>query len=664
MTRKQVCVFLVIGLLWMGGVAFAGSPYRLSSPDGRLSAEISVGEQLTWSLSLGGSPLMAEAPVSLTLSNGEQLGPEARVRNAKQQSVNEVIASPFWISSQVQNRFNELQLAFSGNWGITFRLYNDGMAYRFFTDRKEPLIITAEEAVFRFTGNQKVWVPYVKNGLGGDQLQSSFENTYVHTPLSEVDPKTLIFLPILADVAEGKRVLITEANLESYPGMHLSYHPQAPNSLSGRFAQVPSAVDRENGREQMMVTARENYIAKTAGSRTFPWRVCVVAESDAALAANDMVYRLADPSRIDDRAWIKPGKVAWDWWNGINLYNVDFQAGINQDSYKYFIDFAANHKLEYIILDGGWSISHRDLMKVRPSLDLPALVEYGRQRGVGIILWASFQGFSRNMEEVCSHYAQMGVKGFKVDFFDRDDQSLVDFLYLAAETAARHKLLLDFHGVYKPTGLSRTWPNVLNFEGVFGLEQMKWSAESVDMVTYDVTLPFIRMVAGPMDYTQGAMRNASRGNYRPVNSEPMSQGTRCRQLALYVVFNSPLSMLCDSPSDYLREPESLGFISAIPTVWDQTVPLEGQVGSHITLARRSGNHWYLGGITGWEARDMALSLSFLPAGTYQLTLFRDGINAHRKGTDYRMETLTLSSTDTLRLHLAPGGGFAAKLQKL
>ncbi|KUL15016.1 MAG: Uncharacterized protein XE13_0873 [Proteiniphilum sp. 51_7] len=662
---KKASQFILI-LLMMTGATQAQKQYSISSPDGRLTAEVTVGEQLTWSLSHDGTQLIEPSPVSLTLQDGEQLGPNARVVRAKQQRADETIPSPFWISSEVRNQYNELLITFRGDWGITFRLYDDGLAYRFHTNRKGTLTIASEEATFRFTGDHQAWVPYVKGGLGGDQFQSSFENTYVHTPLSQIDRERLIFLPLLADVAEGKRLLITEADLESYPGMYLTPDKQTPHTLRGLFARVPAAVEQGgHNMLQMRVTEREEYIAKTGGSRTFPWRVCVVANNDASLAASDMVYRLAAPARLADTSWIKPGKVAWEWWNDWNIYGVDFKSGINNNTYKYYIDFASQHGIEYVILDEGWAVNlQADLMQVIPEIDIPELVAYGRDRGVSIILWAGYHAFDRDMEEVCRHYAEVGVKGFKVDFMDRDDQELVDFIYRAAETAARYKLLLDFHGMYKPTGLNRTWPNVLNFEGVHGLEQLKWSPESVDMVTYDVTIPFIRMVAGPMDYTQGAMRNAARGSYRPVNSEPMSQGTRCRQLALYVGFNSPLNMLCDSPTEYMREPESLQFIASIPTVWDETVPLSGRVGEHLALARRSGSDWYIGGITGWESLDMTVDLSFLPAGQYEMTLFRDGVNAHRKGTDYRKETRTVASGETISLHLAPGGGFAAKLRKM
>ena len=291
------------------------------------------------------------------------------------------------------------------------------------------------------------------------------------------------------------------------------------------------------------------------------------------------------------------------------------------------------------------------------------LVKYASERNVGLILWAGYWAFDRDMEKVCEHYSKMGIKGFKVDFMDRDDQYMVDFHRRAAETAAKYHMMLDFHGTYKPTGLHRTYPNVVNYEGVHGLEQMKWSAASVDQVTYDVTVPYIRMMAGQMDYTQGAMRNATRSNYAPVYNEPMSQGTRCRQLAQYVIFDSPLNMLCDSPSSYMREQECLKFIAEIPTVWDETKGLCGEVGRYIAIARRSGDEWYVGAMTDWSSRELVLDLAFLPEGSYEVEVYRDGTNAHRIARDYKKEIFELPSDHILTVNMAPGGGFAAKIIK-
>ena len=496
-----------------------------------------------------------------------------------------------------------------------------------------------------------------------EQFFNSFETTYVNEPITKINDKRLKILPLMVDLEGGKKMVITEADLEDYPGMYLNNATDQP-LLQAIHAPRPKVMELGGqGHFQMLVKERENYIAKVAGTRAFPWRVFALSSgNDAQLADCDMVYRLAAPSRVKEIDWIQPGKVAWEWWNACNLSGVDFRAGINNNTYKYYIDFAAKHGIGYVILDGGWSVMD-NMLQVIPEINLQELVDYGKQKNVDIILWAGYWTFARDMEKVVKHYADMGVKGFKVDFLDRDDQEMVRFTYEAAELCAKYHMILDFHGVYKPTGLQRTYPNVLNYEGVFGLENMKWSAESVDMVTHDVTLPFIRMVAGPMDYTQGAMRNAAKGNYRPVNSEPMSQGTRCRQLATYVIFDSPFNMLCDAPTNYLREEECTRFIAKVPTVWEETVALTGEVAKFIALARRSGSDWYVGALTNWDARELTLDLSFLGEGDYQIELFRDGINADRAACDYKKEVLPVPANRKLTVKMAPGGGYAARITK-
>ncbi|MDE7155874.1 MAG: glycoside hydrolase family 97 protein, partial [Muribaculaceae bacterium] len=436
------------------------------------------------------------------------------------------------------------------------------------------------------------------------------------------------------------------------------------NSIQGIFAAVPETVEQGGHHQlQLIVKNRHDYIAQIDNARPLPWRVAVVTDNDAALAATNLTYLLAEPSRVADTSWIKPGKVAWDWWNNWNIDGVDFKTGVNNDTYKAYIDFASENGIEYVILDEGWAVNLKaDLMQVVPEIDLPMLVDYAKKKNVGIILWAGYYAFDRDMENVCRHYADMGVKGFKVDFMDRDDQIVTDFNIRAAETAARYNLILDLHGTSKPAGLNRTYPNVLNFEGVNGLEQMKWAPDTLDQVLYDVMIPFARQVAGPMDYTQGAMRNASKGNYHPCNSEPMSQGTRCRQLALYVIFDSPFNMLCDTPSAYRREPESTAFIAEIPTVWDETRVLDAKMGEYIITARRAGDTWYVGGITDRSPRDIEVDLSFIGKPQATMTLFADGVNAHRIGRDYKKTVSTVDTTRPLKLHLSPGGGFAAKVK--
>ena len=459
------------------------------------------------------------------------------------------------------------------------------------------------------------------------------------------------------------KVCITEADLDNYPGMYLVGGGDTP-VLASHFAPVPkTTVQGGHNMLQKFVTSREEYIARDANAQ-LPWRVIAVAGNDAELAASDIVFRLGKPLRIADTSWIKPGKVAWDWWNAWNLYGVDFRAGINNETYKYYIDFAAENGIEYVILDEGWAVNKKaDLMQVVPEIDLPELVTYADGKNVGLILWAGYWAFHRDMENVVKHYADMGIKGFKVDFMDRDDQEMVRFINEASELCARYNMLVDFHGMYKPTGAQRTWPNVINYEGVNGLEQLKWSPKGYDQVTYDVQIPFIRQFAGPMDYTQGAMRNAIKKNYNPVNSEPMSQGTRCRQLAMYVIFDSPLNMLCDNPSNYKREPECTAFIARIPTVWDETLGLDGKVGEYITMARRSGDEWYVGGLTNWDKRDIIVDLSFLGEGFYEIELFKDGINADRAACDYKRVVMPVPEDRQLKVTLFPGGGFAGRIER-
>lgn len=657
-------------LLFVGIVSTqAQKREQITSPDGRLQLTVEIGNIITWSVKTGDQTIIAPSPLSVTLGNGEIWGQNARIQKTSKQTADNIITAPFYKKNQVADIYNQLTLTFKGNWGLVFRVYDDGVAYRFRNLADKAFTIVNEEAAFCFDKDYNTIVPYVKARHDKEksfetQFFNSFENTYTHTSISRLNKDKLMFLPLVVELEQNRKVLITEADLESYPGLYLN-SGQKERALTGVFAPYPkTVVQGGHNMLQGLVTAREPYMAKVEGKRDFPWRIAVISTDDKQLADCDMVYRLASPSRIGDITWIKPGKVAWDWWNDWNIDGVDFKAGINNDTYKYYIDFASRNGIEYVILDEGWAVNKQaDLLQVIPEINIRELVNYAMDREVGIILWAGYEVFRKDMENVCRHYANIGVKGFKVDFMDRDDQQVVDFVYEAAATAARYNLVLDLHGIYKPTGLQRTYPNVLNNEGVFGLENAKWAPASTDLVTYDVTIPFIRMAAGPMDYTQGAMRNAAKGAYAPVYSEPMSQGTRCRQLATYIIFESPLNMLCDNPSNYLREKESLEFIAGIPVIWDETRVLEGKIGEYVTIARRKGANWYIGGLTNWTPRETTLDLNFLGNDKYQAILFKDGINADRSGRDYKREEFELTTDKQVVIQEAPGGGFALVLKK-
>ena len=641
--------------------AQAQKQYALVSPNGELKTNITAGKQLTYDITFQGQQVLATSPLSMTLDNGEVWGENDKPSKATRKSVSGKVASPFYRADELIEQYNELTLQFKG-FQVIFRAYNDGIAYRFVNKTKKPFNVVDELVDYQFPTDATASVPYVKPRKGVNKYANSFENYYANVPLSKVDQEKLVFLPVVVSLDNHVKVCITEVDLENYPGLYLT--GQGNTQLLGDFAPYPKKQEQGgHNMLQMNVLEVENYIAKVDQPRNFPWRVAIVTNEDKELASSNLSYLLAEPSRLEDISWIKPGKIAWDWWNAWNLDGVNFETGVNNDTYKAYIDFASKNGIEYVILDEGWAVILKaDLMLVVPEINLEELIAYATQKNVGLVLWAGYHAFNRYMENVCRHYAEMGIKGFKVDFMDRDDQEMTDFNYRAAQMTAKYKLLLDLHGMYKPAGLNRTYPNAINFEGVNGLEQMKWEKNSTAQVEYDVMIPFIRQVAGPMDYTQGAMRNAAKGNYYPCYTEPMSQGTRCRQLALYVILESPFNMLCDTPSNYEREQECTDFISAIPTVWNETIVLDGKMGEYIITARRNGDTWYIGGLTNWDARDIEIDLSFLSDKAYSGKLFKDGVNAHRIGRDYQSEAIQAKKGDKVKVHLAPGGGFALTLK--
>ena len=659
--RKGI-IFAVLTLAWFS--VTAKDELSLASPDGKIKVEVSGIPSLNYSVTFEGKELFSARQLSISLTDGRIIGEKARLSGVKRQSVDEPVASPFYRSTEIRDHYNGVTFNVDKDWSIAMRVYNDAVAYRWIYKGKQAVEIADEGVEYDFSPEAVATAPYVRDNAGniGKQFFNSFENTYTVTPVKNLDQYRLIFLPMTVETTAGVKVGLTESALESYPGLYLK--GTGAGALKGVFAPYPkSEVQGGHNNLQMLVTERENFIAKIPGARSLPWRVAVIAPDDITLAETNVSYLLGEPSRVDDVSWIKPGKVAWEWWNDWNLGGVDFKTGVNNATYKKYIDFASEHGIEYVILDEGWAVNKQaDLMQVVPEIDLRELIDYGNEKGVGIILWAGYYAFDRDMENVVKHYADMGVKGFKVDFMDRDDQKMTDFNYRAAATAAKYGMVLDLHGTHKPAGLNRTYPNVLNFEGVNGLEQVKWAPDTLDMMTYDVQVPFLRQMSGPMDYTQGAMLNGGRWNFHASNSEPMSQGTRVHQLALYMIFDSPLTMLCDSPTNYDREPESRDFIAGVPTVWDETRVLSGKMGEYIVTARRKGDTWWIGGITGWQPRELEIDLSILGEGNkYIAEIFEDGANANRLGRDYRKSEKTVDGTMKLKTRLAPGGGVALKL---
>ncbi len=628
-----------------------GEEYKLNSPENKTGITISVTDIVTWSVALNEIELLKPSKISLKLSNGNELGVKPQVKDVKKNSVDETIESPVPVKNKfIRNHFNELKINFSGNYSLTFRAYDDGAAYRFETnlDEKE-IAVTAETAEFNFTGNYRTFFPEEE----AKDFISHYERNYKDTLIAGISPDQYCSLPALFEVEKGIKLLITEADLFDYPNMFLA--GTGSNAVNAIFPNVILETKYVNDRNEKIVK-NADYLAKTSGTRTFPWRTILIAEKDKDLLENEMVFKLSSPTVIKNTAWIKPGKVAWDWWNNWNIYGVDFASGINTKTYKYYIDFASIYGLDYIILDEGWSLTSHNLMHTIPDIDLKEIIDYGKQKNVGVILWVLWNALDKDMPGILDQFVKWGAKGIKVDFMQRGDQFMVNFYERCAIEAAKRNLLVDFHGAYKPSGLTRKYPNVLSHEGVRGLENSKWST----LVTpgHDVTLPFTRMVAGPMDFTPGAMINANKDNFRIVFTEPMSQGTRCHQAAMYVVYESPLQMFADNPSNYLKEPEYTKFVAQFPTIWDKTIGLDSKVGEYVAIARKKDNKWYIGAMTNWDKREMEIPLSFLEPGNYILENVEDGINAEKHAADYKLVKKEIKSTDVLKIKLAPGGGWA------
>ena len=650
----------VVFEMLLTSVSLRAETYQLDSPGGRLSVRVDIGNDIRWSMLNGEDTLIEPSVIAMHLDTGEIMGYQPKSVSVKKMEVNRFFQAIHYTRDMVQDHYCELAIGFNdGDYQLTFRAYDDAVAYRFSSSRNGELVITDEDVHFSFGGDRDAFIPYMWDYRGGEIFNSSFEALYDETPISEFKEGSYAFLPLLADVGKGRKIVILEADLEDYPGLYLDLD-LSKQGLHGVFARYPTAF-RHGGYNEMNIipTERAPHIAKVKGSRDFPWRVVAFSEHDAELLDNDIVQKLASPSRIEDTSWIQVGQVAWDWWNNWGLTHVDFEAGQNTQTYQYYIDFAAANGLEFIIIDEGWT-SDLDLSDLNPNVDLKTIVNYGKERDVGVIVWASWRAVLDRMDEFFSYCESVGVKGLKIDFFDRDDQIAVASTYEIARKAAEHHLFVDYHGIFKPTGLQRTYPNVIGYEGVKGLENVKWADE--DAPRYAVSIPFIRMMAGPMDYTPGAMRNVTQDKFFPNNGAPMSKGTRCHQIAMYVVYHAPLQMLSDSPSLYMQEQESTDFITQVPTVYDETVPLDGAVGEYLALARRSGEQWFVGAMANWDGASLALDFSFLPEGQeYRTVIFEDGANANRNASDYRRTERIIRSGEVLEITMAGGGGWAARL---
>ena len=664
MKAKFFFLFCLVSLC-----ASAGN-YEVSSPNGKVKVTITTDEGVKWSVDYDGRQVLLPSAIDIRLSQGRKTYGLGKVGKVARHAVNGSFKNPFYKKLNISDAYGQLLMYTTEKFTIEVRAYDDGAAYRLISSNKKPLTVTDETVEFCFGDDYQAFVPYVNDNRGGERYCYSFESYYDEVPLSKMYPDSLAITPLAVCLPDGMKAIVMDAGVENYPGIMLK--KGEGNVLKAEFAPYP--LEQEIGgydRLNLVPTKRADYIAKFVKQQSLPWRAVVITERDADILNCDMAQRLAPACRIADTSWIKPGKVAWDWWNNCNITGVDFPSGMNTDTYLYYIDFAAKNRVEYIIIDEGWSGKESLMEGLSPDIDLKRLIAYGKEKGVGIILWSSWRnligsnplGGIAATEAVMKHYADMGIKGFKVDFFDRDDQQVIASAYQVAECAAKYHLYLDYHGL-KPFGIQRAYPNIFNFEGVKGLENSKWEPRVGDgplhnQPRYDVTAPYLRMLAGPMDYTPGAMMNAMKDSFFGNNDHPMSQGTRVHQMAMYTTFEAPLQMMADSPTKYMQNQECTDFIAQIPTTFDETVALDGQLGEYTVIARRKGSVWYVAAMTDWTARDLTISLDFIGEGQHTADIFADGVNAHKEATDYKHTQQTVTSKDRLAVHLSSGGGWTA-----
>ena len=649
-TFCKKAALMLVPLMCLAGRATGQASYTLVSPNKQVELRVRTGDRIQYDVLFKGTLLLQNSTFSIDIDHNT-LGVQPRVRDTKQRTYDGTLEPPVRQKfAKVRENYNELRLTMEGNYAVVFRAYNEGTAYRFETSLPQNEVkVYGEEVSLHFAGDYTAYYP----------LEESFfshnERKYLPFRLKEIPPSSIASLPAVVDSANGVKVAVAESDIEDYPGLWL--RGTGSNGLGATFPPYPLKEVLERDRD-FRVTETADYIAVTRGTRSYPWRLLGIAEKDGDLITNQLVWLLAKPSQVDDTSWIKPGKVAWDWWNALNISGVDFKSGVNTRTYKYFIDFASKNGLQYIILDEGW-YKLGNVLEVVPEINMEELTAYARQKNVGVILWVVWKSFDDQFDAAFDQYQKWGIKGLKIDFMQRDDQKLINFYYKTCREAAKRKMLVDFHGGQSQITMTRTWPNMISGEGVRGMEWSKWSGDSEPQ--HNVTLPFTRMFLGPMDYTPGAMLNATKRTFAPVFEHPMALGTRCHQLAMYVVFESPLQMLSDTPSNYMREPEAMEFLAPVPSVWDETKVLDAKIGEYVLLARRSGHDWYVGAMTNWTGRDLEVDLSFLPSGTFSMEAYQDGVNADRYASDYKKTKTQVSSGQKLRITLAPGGGWAGRI---
>ena len=657
---KPILTFIL--LFFLAGKALALDTLTIKSPSGKILVQIWKNGSVRFQVRLNNQLVIKPGEIGMILKSSGDMLMNNPVSHAKQSSHNSEIVSPVPEKRKIiPDIYNLLEISFKKNCSLEFRVYDDGIAYRWLTHFPDSIFIQNEVANFYFPDGSSAYYPGIHKREDADIFHTSFEELFPLRKLDSISKDELAFNPVLVNTGVETKIGITESDLEDYPGMFLS--GTSTNELKAAFAPYPLEEKITTGEyPQKIVTRRADYIAKTKGIRSFPWRALIIAEKDADLPGNDLVYRLASPSRIGDASWVQPGKCTDEWIVNINLFNVPFRSGVNTASYKYYIDFAKRFGFDRIMMDAGWSKTS-DLFEISPDINMDSILSYARQKNIKVSMWTLSETLDRQLDSALARFEKWGVDFIMTDFIDRDDQKTVNFYYRIAKACADHHIMIMFHGAYPPRGFNRTFPNNITREGVLGSEYNIWSDKPSP--AHDLTLPYTRMLAGSFDYEPGILNNATQKGFRQIEGMVMSQGTRSHQLAMFVVYDNPMQIFSGNPSQGLQEPKFMELLGSLPTTWDETKILSGKVGECIVTARKKNSNWYIGGMTNWSERDMDLKFDFLDAGVkYKVIVCRDGINADKYAADYTITESFLQRDDILKLHMAPGGGFLVKVEKL
>jgi len=645
--RKFILFFLII----IGDRAMAQT-YHLTSPDKNIKVDISAKDSITYSVTYKNTSVITPSAIALVLDK-RTLGKSATVAKTAKSTVNNILHPLYGKSATLTDNYNQLVIQFSDNYSVIFRAYNEGMAYRFITNIKDSVKVISEQAGFNLPGSPATTWAETTN-------YTAWELPYVeHQSITDIKNNTRALTPALFAYPKNNiKVVIAEADVFEYPGMYIQKQGE---HFKGEWAQYPAKTEMGSwGNFVSVVKQRELYLANTQGTRNYPWRVIIVTDDDKTLLNNQLIYKLSKPSALKNTAWIKPGKATWEWWHDAMLPGADIPSGMpnrNTILYKYYVDFAAKNKLEYLMVDAGWSDNY-NVKKVLPRVDIREVISYARSKNVGVFLWAVAVPLLNDLDKNLDFIKSLGAVGLKVDFFDRDDQQVAGWMEKIAKAAAERQLMIDFHGCGKPTGMQRTYPNIVNYEAVRGEECDKWDYTANPQ--HHLTFPFTRMLSGPLDYTPGSMRNATKETFKPVDPGlPSSQGTRCHELAMYVVFDQYFAMLADSPTEYEKYPDIMKYLSAVSTTFDETRVLNAKVGAYALMAKRKGNNWFVGGMTNWDERKMNVDFLFLKPGlTYKADIYTDGTDANKVATSYIYKTITITNKTKMEVLLAQGGGAA------